>query len=743
VDIRGLAAEISKGHYGAAAKLLRKVVPFPRIIARICDQPCQPPCNRIDLGGAIQVAALEEACLRFSPEPPGKISVFPPKGKRVAIVGGGLSGLTAAFDLAKKGYTPVIFDAEERLGGRIWEAPDTILPRQAIEEDLAVLAELKIECRLKTRIGKDVSLDDLLKRYDAVYLGLGGCDEPAEFGLACDQDGRVLVDPLTFNTGRAQIFAGGALLHPYSPILSISDGRRAAISIDRYLQKVSLTASRANEGAYPSRLVTRTERIEPIEAIRMADSASGYTREEAVSEAGRCILCECMECVKVCEYLAQYRSYPKKYVREIYNNLTLIMRARNANQMINSCTLCGLCKEVCPEGLDMGAVCREARQTMVETGKMPPSAHDFAMRDMAFSNSEAFALSMSPPDGNRCESVFFPGCQLAACDPEIVHSVYGDLTARLPGVGILLGCCGAPADWAGENAIYQETVVDLERQIRDLGSPRVILACPSCYQVFKRNLPGLSIVSLWEILDQIGLPENASPHPAGPLVLHDPCSARHEKGIQDSARSLLNRMGVSFTEPSFTRETTECCGYGGLTWLANPDMAEKIIRRRIQEQGADYITYCAMCRDFFAGQGKPTLHILDLIYGKENQAARKGPGYSQRHENRARLKRELLGQQARRGDETMDESAAIRLKISSEVRETLESRLILDEDIQRAIENAEKNGSKFIHSGTGHTLGFYRPANITYWIEYLSKEGEYTIFNAYSHRMEIGEKGSA
>ncbi len=90
----------------------------------------------------------------------------------------------------------------------------------------------------------------------------------------------------------------------------------------------------------------------------MADSAAGYSAEEAVEEAKRCLQCECMECVKVCEFLAGFKGYPKKYIRQIYNNLSIVMGQRHGNKLINSCSICGLCKEVCPEDLHMAKCVR-------------------------------------------------------------------------------------------------------------------------------------------------------------------------------------------------------------------------------------------------------------------------------------------------------------------------------------------------------------------------------------------------
>jgi ferredoxin len=283
-----------------------------------------------------------------------------------------------------------------------------------------------------------------------------------------DDQGRLAVDPVTFAASQAGVFAGGSLLQTktgYSPIQSISSGRRAAISIDRYCQNVSLTAARRYEGAYDTRLYTNTFGVEPRPAVSPADPPASYSRTEARAEAQRCLQCECLECVKVCPYLAHFGSYPLKYVREIYNNLSIVMGTRYANKLINSCSLCGLCLEVCPENLDMGTVCLNARQTMVVQDRMPPSAHDFALRDMQFSNSNKFALARSHPGAATSDYLFFPGCQLSASAPRQVEQIYAYLQDKLgdhAGMGLMLRCCGAPANWAGRTGLFDEALADLQ-----------------------------------------------------------------------------------------------------------------------------------------------------------------------------------------------------------------------------------------------------------------------------------------
>ncbi len=744
VDVRGMILELRQGNLAAALKIVRRTLPFPGIVGRICEAPCQDVCRRKEAGAAIRIAALERACadLGGSAERTG---LLPDRGLSVAILGAGPGGLIAAYDLRKKGYTVVVFEARDRAGGRVWEVPEQDLPRQVIGDELAILPAMGVEIRPGALVSSD-ALAALRGEFDAVLVAVGN-DAQERFGLEMDDGGRIKVDPLTYATSQNGIFAAGSLLAHrgrYPLIQAMSDGRRAATSVDRFLQGASLTAARQNEGPYPSQLYTDTQGIARLPAVEMSDPHAGYSAEEAIREAGRCFPCNCLECVKVCEYLAHYKSYPKKYVREIYNNPSIVAGSRHSNQFINSCSLCGLCGEVCPTHLNMAGVCREARRTMVAQERMPPSAHDFALRDMQFSTSDLFTLARKAPGATVSDYVFFPGCQLSGSAPEHVVQVYQHLRDKLGKVGLMLGCCGAPAEWAGRDDLLRDVLVDLSASYRQLGSPTVILACSTCYQVFKAHLPEVKIASLWKVLDGMELPVCAPAAHPGVLAVHDPCTTRYEPEIQDSARRILGRLGYQVEELPLNREQTECCSFGGEMWLANPDLAKDVVRRRIAASATDFVTYCAVCRDFFAAHGKRTLHLLDLLYGQDldGRAQRPAPGWSQRHENRVRLKRRLLREVW--GEEVSEEASyeAIQLVIPPGVQEQMEKRLILVEDIQQVIEHAERTGARFQNRANGHFLAGHKPASVTYWVEYTpeAREGgqrRFVIHNAYSHRMVV------
>ena len=747
VDVRGMIAAIRKSDYFAGFLLFNKKVPFPHIISRICDHPCQYVCKRTEIDDQILINALERTCVDNVENQISKIIVPQLKDKKVAVAGAGLSGLTAALDLARKGYKVTVFEATDRPGGSILDIPQSKLPKGLIKKDFAVFNSLPVEFNYNTEIGgrtsKEFTIDRLCAEYDAVYLGVGCKDvNLTEFGLITNSHGKIVLDSLTLATSHSKVFAGGSQrmkAEHRSPISSIADGRIAAISIDRACQNASLTANRDREGPYTTSLYTNITGM-PAQAVTpMANPVTGFTKEEAAREADRCLLCECLECVKKCEYLAHYGSYPKRYVREIYNNLSIVMGFRHSNQMINSCSLCSLCAKLCPNNLDMADVCLEARQIMVKKNKMPPSAHEFALRDMQFSNSDQFALNRHQPDHMTSNAVFFPGCQLAASAPQYIKQIYEFFKKNIDGgVGLMLGCCGAPAEWAGQVELTSTTIQTIGQNLREAGNPKVITACPSCFRIFNRYLPDIQLEMIWTLFDKIGLPENSgsyiTPHT---LAVHDSCATRYETHLQNSVRNILVKLGHQIEELPRTREKTICCGYGGLMIYANREVAHKEINRRINETHTDYVAYCAMCRDNFASHGKRTFHMLDLVFGTDNKhlADKEGPGYSQRQENRTRLKRSLLREI---WGETMDEPQnKIKLIIPDAVKRILEDRMILTDDIVQVVAHAEVTGNKLQNSENGHYIAYFKPANVTYWVEYLPQGSDFVVHNAYCHRINI------
>jgi len=744
VDVRAMVEKLKTGDFAAACAIYARSIPLPAVLSRICDHPCESACRRGEAGGAIRIAALERALvgeayatIRRAPQPARK-------PKHVAIVGAGIAGLTAAFDLAMKGGAVTVFEAEARPLPRLAGRYPADLPHSAIDADVAALAALGVAIECDTRIGAlgRPALSALIADHDAVLVATGaGPSWTFAADLQLTPEGALAIDPETLVASNPKVFGARGQEAPYSPIGSAFDGRRAALSIDRLLQGASLTASRTDEAGGGTCLYVNVAAHAPAPTPTPAEPERGYSREEAIAEAARCFPCRCLECVKACEYLKHYGSYPKRYVRDIYNNLSIVLGNRKANRMIDSCALCGLCDTLCPNDLSMGEVCLEARRDMVDSGHMPASHHDFALRDMAHSRSKAAAFARSQPGFVRSAVAFFPGCQLAASSPWHVERVYAHLAARLPGgVGLMVDCCGAPAMWSGRRGLHEEVTMALRETWRNLGEPEIITACSSCLKTLGEFLPEMKARSLWTVLAEIGWPEGERSRVAGPLAIHDPCTGRRAVEAQRAVRALAAGLGTDVRELGGA-ELTTCCGFGGLASFANPEVADKIVDRRIGESGADYLTYCAMCRDNFARRGKRAIHLLDLIFALPDggdPAARPDPGFSRRRDNRVRLKARMLREVW--GEDMSEPQPELELVIPDEVRADMERKLILVEDVARAVGEAEKTGRKLMDKATGRSIATLRIGEFTCWAEYEKTEQGLVLHRAWGHRMQVEAK---
>ena len=734
VDVRELTRLVEAQNFADAFKLYAKAVPFARLVAHTCPAPCEGMCKRAALGGAIQIGALERAVSRLagaSAKPP---LLLPKKSGKVAVAGGGLRGMAAANDLARKGYAVTIFEKTGGLGGRLHALPESVLPAGLLGEEIAALLALPIAVRYDVEVpladaGKAAAF--LLDGFDAAFVA---CTSP----LDGEADGATLLV-----NGQTSLQAGrraGRMVDGAASVYDVFDGRSAATTIDRLLQKVSIAAGREKEGSYETALYTNLAGITPAPPAQ--EAPGGYTAGEAAAEAARCIRCECMECVKKCGFLQHYKTYPRKTVREVYNNLSIAMGEHHANGMINTCALCGQCAAVCPNGLDVAAVMEAARKRMVHSKKMPPSAHEFALLDMAYSLSGAFNLARHPPGFAASEAVFFPGCQLAASEPALVRAVYDDLCARMEGgVGLWLACCGVMARWAGDEARFEQVKAMLREQWGQLGSPKVIAGCPTCAATLRGQMD-IPAESLFDTLNGLGVCANGENGAAREMVLHHACGARHDTAARQSAAELAAACGAAVAAGTEQQQMeSPCCGYGGLAPFVNTDVAAELTGAALSQlmggeeaggNGPPVLTYCVNCRDRYLAAGREAFHLLELCYPGTPGLNHKNPTFSRRQENRANTKRRML---ADLWGETIGAPEHMTLLIDGTLEAKLEDGHILHSDIEAAIRRAEAEEEKLLDPKTGHFTTSHRPGNVTFWVEYTPEGTGYRVFNAYCHRM--------
>jgi len=193
VDAQGYIALSAMGLYRQAVDLIRETNPLPAICGRVCVRKCEVVCRRADVDKPVGINAIK----RFVTDQPGVYdgtpACEPPTGKTVAIIGAGPAGLTAAWFLGRQGHKPVMYEAMARSGGMLrYGIPIYRLPDDVVDREVEYICRAGGEIRYNVRVGKDVTLDELMKKHDAVFLGPGAwAGNPMKVEGEFDTDGVV------------------------------------------------------------------------------------------------------------------------------------------------------------------------------------------------------------------------------------------------------------------------------------------------------------------------------------------------------------------------------------------------------------------------------------------------------------------------------------------------------------------------------------------------------------------------
>ena len=713
LDTRAFLKAVSEGDFKKALQTYEKIAPFPIVLSQCCEAPCEARCRMGEVGEALAIREIEKTVAAMG-EVTKSGGVFRRKKRQsVAVFGSGLFALLLCGEIEKKAYPLTVFCEEADIEAYLKSAAPFL-------DDEGFAIELK---RLR---GKDIDFV-----FGCELTGEFFNEKRAEFNVLCASEEAALRffpeavcdSALMYCESENLVMGAGA-----GSMAAAFGAKKAALTVDRLAQKLNPNNTRGEEGAVDTRLYTDLSEAGALK--RVEKSAALDTKEEAVAEAGRCIQCHCEECFKACAYLKHYKKHPGLLSREIYNNTQIIMGDHQLNKPMNSCSLCGQCAVVCPNGFDMAQVCHAARRNMVSTDKMPLAPHEFALLDMLFSNEEGF-LSRPQPGVEKCKYVFFPGCQASAIAPETVRAAYEDLCARLDGgVALMLGCCGAICDWAGRYELQDTTREFIRNELSKLGEPVIIAGCPTCRKELADCTDG-EIIGIWDILGEIGLPEGAQGL-ARPAALHDSCGARGDADTQNAIRALAEKLGCQLVETGYERDEAPCCGYGGLTMYANRELAHEMAEKCLERAEAPYISYCMACRDRFAREGRESRHILELVYGTDAGAP---PDISEKRWNRLTLKNDLL--RSIWGEETEMEKLPYKLSFDYDALNMMDERMILKSDIIAVIDHVRQTNAAIVDEDTGYIMASHRVGNVTFWAAFTEDEDGYTVHRAYSHRMKI------
>jgi len=217
MNIPLMIRQIAAGKLREAIATVKKDIALPAVLGRICPAPCERGCRRASIDGAVSICLLKRyvADVDLESDKPYSPTCKPERGKHVAIVGAGPAGLAAGYYLRQAGYDCTIFDEHEKPGGMLRHGvPENELPRDVLDKEIARIEKLGVQFRCGTRVGDKISLEDLCKEFDAVFVAAGALEPEGveSMGLKAGRNG-IAVDSSTYQTNLPGVFAGGDAVH--------------------------------------------------------------------------------------------------------------------------------------------------------------------------------------------------------------------------------------------------------------------------------------------------------------------------------------------------------------------------------------------------------------------------------------------------------------------------------------------------------------------------------------------------
>lgn len=302
---------------------------------------------------------------------------------------------------------------------------------------------------------------------------------------------------------------------------------------------------------------------------------------------------DCKKCMQGCPMLHEFTDSPKYLLQTFKVN-------KPTSHISFSCATCNYCHSVCPQDISFKKLFFSAKKEYAQDDKVLQSiGYKSILFHQKNSFSKLFTAKTKFHNGKYKNMAFMPGCALSSYSPKLVEKVYKHLNSFLPGINVLQQCCGQPTRIVGDMNKFHERYSKLEADITAMKIDTVVTACENCFMSLKEYSPNVKILSLYEVLADVGIPKEKENFYSDfeKVALHDPCPTRHEKNLQESVRKVLTLLGLSYEEFKSNREKTECCGSGGMLELTNQKLAFAQMQSRANQTTCkSIISYCQSCR---------------------------------------------------------------------------------------------------------------------------------------------------
>lgn len=323
---------------------------------------------------------------------------------------------------------------------------------------------------------------------------------------------------------------------------------------------------------------------------------------------------QCGACLEACDLLSDLGMS----LGDIANAMLGDQINPEIQNAIVRCSLCGLCCMGCPVNLQPVDLMVAAREALIKNGQISVDDYQAMLVDQDWNfftiYRDTYGITYKDLERSKYDTLFFPGCTLASYSPELTSATYDWLNNQ----GIKLGftdlCCGKPLSSIGLVDRTKHLHNYIARQMKAAGASRLITACPNCMYQLKGFLPGIEVISLYDLLISNGLILKGNER----LSVHDSCPDRYDMNIGENVRQLLS--GYSLTEMEHHGQNTICCGSGGIVSMIDPELCEERANIRMKEWEDTHtekcVTSCMACAHRLARASLPgnVIHVLEMIF---------------------------------------------------------------------------------------------------------------------------------
>jgi hypothetical protein len=350
---------IASNNFPEAIRVVKEEIALPYILGYICPAPCEKACRRKQIDNAVSVCLLKRF-VAATDEKSGN-ALLPKKenssGKKVAIIGTGPAGLSAAYYILQKGHSCVLFDKNEKAGGALrYSIPEIELPREALDAEINRIKSYAAEFRLGKLVDKDIFEKEIKPGFDAIILATGDIAVDNHLlSLFSNSKSGISLKEGTFETSEKGVFACGSIIRSQKMAIRASaQGMGAALSADQNLNGVSPKKierkfnSRFDKLSEPEFAEYLKESIHNDRLLPVDGILAGFNLNEAIEEAARCLHCDCrkLDNCKLRDYSDEYKADRRKYSSGERRTLSKYFEHELLVYEPEKCIRCGLCIDI-------------------------------------------------------------------------------------------------------------------------------------------------------------------------------------------------------------------------------------------------------------------------------------------------------------------------------------------------------------------------------------------------------------